>query len=190
LDHSYFLPNSEYIHDCVVAMFMALLLFIIPSKNKKGEFLINWQDAEKLPFDIILMFGGGFAMAKGFEQSGLTLFIGNQLKNFQAIDFFLLLGLILIVITIVSEFASNVACIQLMLPILFAISTSLNLNPLKILIPATLAASFGFMLPIATAPNTIVFGAKRIQFKDMIKVGLLLDIIAVFLVLIYSQLFY
>lgn len=175
-------PNKEYINDSTVAVFMALLLFFIPSKNEKGKTLISWAEASKLPFDIILLFGGGFALAKGFEISGLSDFIAAQLSFTQGTNLYVFIFFMCVLITIISEFASNVACIQLMLPVLIVVQQTMNIHPLILLIPATLASSLGFMLPVATAPNTIVFGSKRLRVKDMLITGLILDIIGVILI--------
>lgn len=175
-------PNKEYLQDSTVAIVMAVLLFFIPSKKEKGKTLISWEDVARLPFDIILLFGGGFALAKGFELSGLSNWMASQLRFTAATNIYILILGLCILVTIISEFASNVACIQLMLPILLAIHKTMNVHPLILMIPATLASSLGFMLPVATAPNTIVFGSHRIRVKDMLKAGLILDIIGIVLI--------
>ncbi|MFY9308772.1 MAG: SLC13 family permease [Bacteroidia bacterium] len=175
-------PNKEYLQDSTVAIVMAILLFFIPSKKEKGRALITWSDVTKLPFDIILLFGGGFALAKGFELSGLSTWMASQLKFTATTNIYLLIFGMCILVTIISEFASNVACIQLMLPILLAIQKTMDVHPLMLMIPATLAASLGFMLPVATAPNTIVFGSHRVRVKDMLKAGLIMDIAGILLI--------
>ena len=180
--------KSEIIQDSTVAVFMALLLFIIPSKNEKGRALITWHEASKLPFDIILLFGSGFAIAKGFEVSGLSNFLAAQLDFFKSANIVVIILLICIMITIISEFASNIASIQLALPVLISIQNGLDVHPLLLMIPATFAASLGFMLPVATAPNTIVFGSKRIKVNDMMKAGIFLDIAGILLIVLFSLL--
>ena len=175
-------PNKEYLQDSTVAIVMAVLLFFIPSKTEKGRALITWEDVTKLPFDIILLFGGGFALAKGFELSGLSNWMAGQLKFTSTTNIYLLIFGMCILVTIISEFASNVACIQLMLPVLLAIQKTMDIHPLVLMVPATLAASLGFMLPVATAPNTIVFGTHRLRAKDMLKAGIILDIVGVLLI--------
>jgi sodium-dependent dicarboxylate transporter 2/3/5 len=175
-------PFKNYLGDSTVALFMALILFLIPSRNEKGRAIIIWDDVARLPYDIVLLFGGGFAMAKGFELSGLTGWLGEQLKFDSTTNIYLLICGLCILITIISEFASNVACIQLMLPILIAVQQTMKVHPLMLMLPATLAASLGFMLPVATAPNTIVFGSKRLKVKDMLRAGLVLDIVGIILI--------
>lgn len=175
-------PNKEFLQDSTVAVFMAILLFLIPSKSEKGRALMTWTEAAKLPYDIILLFGGGFALAKGFELSGLSTWLATQLKFTPDTNIYLLIFLMCILVCIISEFASNVACIQLMLPVLIAVQHSMNIHPLLLMVPATLAASLGFMLPVATGANTIVFGSKRIRVNDMLKAGFALDFIGILLI--------
>ncbi len=180
--------NSELVQDSTVAVFMALLLFIIPSKNEKGRALITWHEASKLPFDIILLFGSGFAIAKGFDVSGLSNFLATQLEFFKTANIVVIILLVCVMICLISEFASNIASIQLALPILISIQKGLDVHPLLLLLPATLAASLGFMMPVATAPNTIVFGSKRIGVNDMMKAGAFLDIAGILLITLFSLL--
>jgi sodium-dependent dicarboxylate transporter 2/3/5 len=177
--------NPKLVDDASVAIFAALLLFLIPSKKNKGEALLEWEDAKKIRYDIILMFGSGFALAYGFDVSGLSNWLAHCLSALKGVHIiFIILG-ICIVITIISEFASNIASIQLAIPVMIALQKDLDLPPLLLMIPATFAASLGFMLPVATAANTIVFGTKRIEMKDMFKVGLSLDIIGILLITLF-----
>lgn len=175
-------PNPDNIQDGTVAIAMAMLLFFIPSKKEKGKMLIGWDEAKRLPFHIILLFGSGFALAKGFEVSGLSHWLAGKLEFMKEVNPFLLVFSICIVVTIISEFASNVASIQLTLPILLAMLGTMNVPPLLLMLPATFAASLGFMLPVATGPNTIVFGSGRIKVADMMRAGLLLDIIGIIII--------
>jgi|ERR1019366_3624242 sodium-dependent dicarboxylate transporter 2/3/5 len=179
-------PNKDFLNDSTVAILMAVLLFLIPSKTEKGRAIIIWDEVKKLPFDIILLFGGGFALAKGFEISGLSKWLASQLNFTADTNIYVVIFGLCLLVTIISEFASNVACIQLMLPILIAIQSTLNIHPLMLMIPATLAASLGFMLPVATAPNTIVFGSNRLRVKDMLRAGFILDIIGIIIITIAS----
>lgn len=175
-------PNPDNIHDGTVAIAMALLLFFIPSKNQKGTMLLSWNEAKRLPFHILLLFGSGFALAKGFEISGLSQWLAAKLEFMKDVHPFLLILGICCLVTVISEFASNVASIQLMLPILFPLVEVLNVHPLVLMVPATLAASLGFMLPIATGPNTIVFGSGKIKVAEMIRAGIILNIIGIIII--------
>ncbi len=174
--------QPKFIDDSFVAMLAAILLFLIPSKKNRGESLLIWEDAKKLRYDIILMFGSGFALAFGFEVSGLSNWLAESLKVLKDVSPILIILGICIVVTVISEFASNIASIQLIIPILVALHKDLNLAPLLLMMPATFAASLGFMLPVATAANTIVFGTKQIDIKDMFKVGIILDAMGIIII--------
>ncbi len=184
------LPYPEQVQDGAVAIAMAILLFIIPSTTENQRSLLTWQETSKLPYDIILLFGSGFAIAKGFEQSGLSEWLAGQLIVLKGIHPFILLLVITTMVTFISEFASNVASIQLVLPILIALQHAMNLPPLLLLIPATLAASLGFMLPVATAPNTIVFSSGHIKVTEMAKAGFWADLIGILLISVFSYIFF
>jgi sodium-dependent dicarboxylate transporter 2/3/5 len=182
-------PQSKFVDDSIVAVAAALLLFLIPSKKNKGEALLTWDDAKKIRYDIILMFGSGFALAYGFEVSGLSTWLADSLKVLQGANPFVIIICICAVVCLISEFASNIASIQLAIPVMIALQKNLDLPPIVLMIPATFAASLGFMLPVATAANTIVFGTKKIEIKDMFKVGLILDIIGIVLISVFCYLF-
>ncbi len=174
--------NPSYLQDSTVAMFMAFILFLLPASSKPGSALLKWSDVTKLPFDIILLFGSGFALAEGFEVSGLSDWLAEKLQLFHDLNPVLLVAGITAVVCLISEFASNVASIQLVLPILIAFQKDLGTDPLLLMVPATLAASLGFMLPVATAPNTIVYGSGRIGVRDMARAGLILDIAGIIII--------
>ena len=168
---------------------MATLLFFIPSTKNNDTQLLMWEDCKKLPLGIMLLFGSGFALAKGFELSGLSNLLANGLHILNGKElFFIILGICLL-ITIISEFASNVASIQLALPILLALSISIKIPALSLMIPATLAASLGFMLPVATAPNTIAYGSGFIKVKDMYSIGFWVNMIGIILIASICYLF-
>ena len=179
-NHIFKVPN--FIDDSFVAVSAALVLFLIPSKKNGGEALLVWDDAKKLRYDIILMFGSGFALAHGFEVSGLNLWLADSLQILKGVPVFLILMGICCVVTLISEFASNIASIQLAIPVMMALQKELQLPPLLLMIPATFASSLGFMLPVATAANTIVFGTKQIHIKDMFKVGIVLDVLGILII--------
>ncbi len=174
--------NPNFVQDSTVAILMAFVLFLFPSKSQPGSRLLEWKDATRLPFDIILLFGSGFALAKGFETSGLSDWLAQQLSIFKGTSPWVMVASIAAIVCIISEFASNVASIQLVIPILIAFQKELELHPLTLMIPATLAASLGFMLPVATAPNTIIFGSKKIAVADMGKAGFFLDLAGIVII--------
>lgn len=181
--------HKDFIQDSTVAIFMATLLFFIPSSKEQGTKLLTWDDCKKLPFGIILLFGSGFALAKGFDLSGLSNLLAHALQVLNHKHLLIIIFGICLIITIISEFASNVASIQLALPILLALSISLKLPALSLMIPATLAASLGFMLPIATAPNTIVYGSGLINVKEMYRVGLLVNLAGMLIIALLCYFF-
>lgn len=181
------LPYGSFIRDSTVAITMSLLLFLIPSKNKKGEQLLIWSDVTRLPFRIILLFGSGFALAEGFEKSGLATLLAHQLSVFNQFPEWTLLLAIMIMVTVLSEFASNVASVQLVLPVLAPLAITLNADPLTLMVPATMAASLGYMMPVATAANTIVYGTGYVPLKQMLRAGLILNLtgIAILFLLVH-----
>jgi solute carrier family 13 (sodium-dependent dicarboxylate transporter), member 2/3/5 len=176
-----FTDKSLWIQDCLPAILAALMLFLWPARKEKSA-LITWNDAEKLPFDIILVFGSGFALSAGFKESGLKEWLEGNMTALEGLPYPLLILCLAVIITLISEFASNVTCIQLVLQILSPMHRALGMHPLSLYLPATLASSLGFMLPVATAPNTIVFSSKRIRTRDMYLAGFFVDLVGILLV--------
>jgi sodium-dependent dicarboxylate transporter 2/3/5 len=171
---------SSYIKDSTVVIFTSFFLFLIPSKQKTP--LLDWKDAERIPLSVILLFGAGFALADGFESSGLSNLAATQLYGLQGLPEWFILLCIAITVTILSEFASNTASVQLVLPVVIPLAAALGMNPLLLMLTATFSASLGFMLPVATSANTIVYGTGEIKTRDMMRVGILLDVIGVLLI--------
>ncbi|MFC2132872.1 SLC13 family permease, partial [Bacteroidota bacterium] len=168
--------HPEYINDGTVAIFMSLLLFLLPSKKPKQR-IMDWKTTVKIPWNIVLLFGGGFALATAFKESGLSLWIGEQLIWVESFHPILIVLAISLVVTFLTELTSNTATIEMLLPVLAGIAISLDMNPLILMLPATLSASLAFMLPVATPPNAIIFGTNRIKMKEMAKAGVLLNLI-------------
>ncbi|MDG1405888.1 MAG: SLC13 family permease, partial [Planctomycetota bacterium] len=183
-------PHPKYIDDGTVAIIIAILLFLIPSKKNPGEKLMDWAAAKEIRWGIILMFGGGFALATGFIESGLSESLGEQLTSLQNVPLWMLITIICTVITFLTELTSNMATTEVVLPILAAMAKAIGVNPLVLMIPATLSASCAFMLPVATAPNAIAFGAGEVKIKDMIRYGFILNIIGIVLISAAAQLLY
>lgn len=179
------LKSPNFINDGVVAISIGILLFLTPTKREKAKTILDWETMKDLPWGIVLLFGGGFALAKGFVSSGLSLWIGNELGGFffenQLLNILIVSGLIIFL----TEITSNIATTQIMLPVLGGIAVSVGQNPLLLMIPATIAASMAFMLPVATAPNAIVFGSGKIKISEMARVGFFLNIIALIVIVLY-----
>jgi sodium-dependent dicarboxylate transporter 2/3/5 len=169
--------HPENFHDATVAVFMAIVLFFIPAGRKyPGRFLMDWSTAVRLPWGILLLFGGGFAIAGGFTSSGLSEQIGLALKPFLVFNPLLIIFIICVLLTFLTELTSNTATAAALLPIIGGTAIALNLNPLMLMIPATISASMAFMLPVATPPNAIVFSSGYIKMSQMAKVGLILNL--------------
>jgi len=176
--------HPEYFNDGTAAMFIALLLFIIPSKNDKSQTIMDCQTLSKLPWNIVLLFGGGFALAKGFSVSGLSMWIAQRFHSLTNLNLILIVLIISTVVVFLTEFTSNTATTQMFLPILSSIAIGIHIDPLILMIPATISASLAFMLPIATPPNIIIFGSGRVRIVDMMKVGIFLNLIGIIVILL------
>ena len=171
----YIIPSID---DTIIAVIAAILLFILPS-SKKGIPLISWSDAVKLPWGILLLFGGGMALAIGFQSSGLALWIGEQLKSLETVPLIILLLIIIASVNFITEITSNIATTALMLPVLASLAHAIGVHPFFLLVGATVAASCAFMLPVATPPNAIVFGSGYLKIEDMVKKGLWMNFISI-----------
>ena len=143
---------------------------------------MNWEIAGKLPWHIVLLFGGGFALASGFKVSGLSLWCAQQLGGLGDVHPLLLVGGLCVMMTFLTELTSNTATAEMFLPVLAALSVAVDTNPLLLMIPATLSCSCAFMLPVATPPNAIVFGTDRVSMRDMARVGMVLNVIGAVLI--------
>ena len=174
----------DFIDDGTIAITMVFLLFLFPSKNEKQKNILAANVFEQIPWGIILLFGGGFALATAFSSSGLSQFIGNNLRGLSHIPVFVLVLIICTIINFLTELTSNTATTQMILPILASVSVAIGINPLLLMIAATLSASMAFMMPVGTPPNTIVFASRRLRISDMAKTGFALNIISVIVIAI------
>ena len=175
------LPTAGFINDGTVAISMAFILFLIPSKSGKRA-LLDQTAFSKVPWGIILLFGGGFALAKGFSSTGLSDFIGDQLSGLSSISPIWVIIITATLVTFLTELTSNTALTQTILPIVASVSVAIGLNPLLLMLTATISASMAFMLPVATPPNTIIFAGGRIKILEMAKTGFALNIIGVIVI--------
>ena len=186
---SQLMPHPDMMDDGTVALFMALLLFLIPTRSNDANSptIMGAAGIMKLPWGIVLLFGGGFALAKGFQVSGLSDLIGGRFSSLAGLHPLVMVGLICLTLTFLTEVTSNTATTQMILPILASLSVDMQVNPLLLMIPATLSASCAFMMPIATPPNAIVFGSGRIHIHEMARVGIFINLVGVLLI---ATLFY
>lgn len=173
--------------DTIVAMSISLLLFIIPADAKRGVRLINWETAKDIPWDILLLFGGGLALSGQFSKTGLSNWIGEQVGSLSGLPIILLILIITGMVIFLTEMTSNTATAAAFLPIIGGIAMGLgyhNENVLLFVIPVAVAATCAFMLPVATPPNAIAYGSGYVKMSDMIKVGFYLNIIGIALITI------
>ncbi|RAI91434.1 SLC13 family permease [Algoriphagus yeomjeoni] len=173
-----FLPGLD---DTIIVLIGVIALFIIPS-SKDDERILDWKTAERIPWGVLILFGGGLALAAGFKETGLAEWIGTRFTLIEGISFFLLLVIIIASVNFLTEVTSNVATASMLLPILASVAVKLDLHPFGLMVGATLAASCAFMLPVATPPNAVVFGSGYLQMKDMVKAGFWLNIMSIILV--------
>lgn len=172
------------VSDSSVAVLFAFILFVIPSKQQKGEAILSIEELKKIPLNILLLFGGGFALAEGVMQSGLGVIIAQQLQFLNSLPPFLLVAIITTVLLLLTEVSSNSAAIQLALPIVYALSQGLNFPSWMLLIPTTIACSFAFMLPVSTPPNAIIFESGEVKVKQMVRHGIVLNAIGILVILL------
>lgn len=178
---NHFLPGLS---DGVIAILFAAILFIIPSKNNKGDYLLDWDTAVKLPWGILLLFGGGLAIAAGFVDSGLSQWIGSQLSGLEGVNLIVVLALVTALVIFLTEITSNTATASMMFPIMASLAIALGFHPYALMVAAAISASCAFMLPVATPPNAVVFGSGYLRIPDMAKAGLALNLLGIFLVTI------
>jgi len=176
--------RPEFLDDGVVAIAMASLLFVIPSKRKEASFLLDKDVFAKIPWGIILLFGGGFALAKGFVTSGLSENIGKALSSFGMISPIVMMIIIVVVVKALTEFTSNTATTEMVLPIIASTAVAMQVHPLFFMIPAALSASMAFMFPVGTPPNAVVFGSQRLKISEMAKVGVCLNLMSIPVILL------
>jgi len=167
----------KYVTDATIAMAGAAALWLVPAGRGEGP-LLRWTDSAHTPWPILFLFGGGLAIADGFESTGLSAWMGQSLASMTAgLPFPVVMLIVILLITALSEIASNVATATLMLPVVGALAQAMHLPAVALMLPATLAASCGFMLPVATPPNAIVYASGRFRIADMTRAGLGLDLI-------------
>lgn len=170
------------IDDGTVSIAMALLLFLIPASEKKGGRLMDWQATKAVPWGILLLFGGGLALAKGFEVSGLSGWIGGRFEVLANAPPAGLVAAVVAIVAALTELTSNTATASMSLPIMASLARAIETHPLLLMIPAALAASCAFVLPVSTPPNAIVYGSGRVPIVKMIKAGILMEIVALVLI--------
>ena len=167
---------ADYVHDSTVAMAGALALFILP-EGRSGKRLLDWEAAQKIPWGVALLLGGGFAIATAFRETGLAVWIGQNLSGISELPTLVVLALVVGVLIFLTEINSNTATATIFLPILGTMALAGAMNPLLLMIPATFACSFAFMLPSGTGTNTVIFGSGHLRIPEMARCGLGMNLI-------------
>lgn len=180
---------KDYVHDSTVAIFSALLLFTIPSGEKisKHKRLLDWKSASTVPWGVVMIVGGGYAIAESFSQTGLASFIGQELSFISAYPSILVLIIVIAMMIFITEINSNTATANIFLPVLASMAIAAQMNPLLLMIPATFACSFSFMLPSGSGTNAVIFGSNRVTISEMAKCGFGLNL---FFVILLTMLMY
>ena len=171
------LLGIEGLSDAGIAMAVALLAFLIPSGVDRHA-LVTWEDTKRLPWGVLILFGGGLSLAAALSSTGLTLWMGQQLAPLGEINHILLVIALTTLVIFLTELTSNVATTATLLPVVAALAIELGIDPLILVVPVTIAASCAYMLPVATPPNAIVFSSGDVAIRDM----MLVSIVAVWLV--------
>ncbi|MBR9920903.1 MAG: DASS family sodium-coupled anion symporter [Bacteroidetes bacterium] len=172
--------------DAGISMLAALTLFSLPANMKAGKFVLEWKDTNRLPWGILILFGGGLALASGMAQAGIIDIIGDWISGYDS-NPFLISALSIFVVLFMTELMSNVALVNIFIPVLAGIAIGLDLPILHLAIPATLASSCAFMLPMATPPNAIVFASGHVKVHQMARAGVMLNFLAVLLLILLAQ---
>jgi sodium-dependent dicarboxylate transporter 2/3/5 len=183
------LPGLSALNDTGIAVIGALSLFLIPSGRGRGEKLIDWKTAERIPWGIAVLFGGGLSLAGAMEATGVAAWIGNYIANLSGVSALGLVAILVATTILISELASNVATLTSMLPVVAAVANSTDAPLQPLAFPVAIAASFAFMLPVATAPNAIAYSTGLITLKRMLAVGIGLNLAAAALVISFAAAF-
>ncbi len=177
---AFIIPGLESVipglQDATIAIAAAILLFSFPVDLKRGEFVLDWETAKGIPWGILVLFGGGICLSQGFLKSGVASLLSDWLGGLRGLPIVLVILAMVLAITFLNEFVSNTAVASLVIPLVAITAVSISVNPLLLMIPAALASSLGFMLPIGTPPNSIVYGTGQISTRDMMRAGLALNI--------------
>lgn len=171
--------------DTIIAVIAAVLLFAVSSGSKKSQPLLKWEDSKKLPWGILLLFGGGLALAKGLAVSNIVLDIGDWISDHSAAAILLVIATITLFSIFLTEIMSNVALVSVFIPVSFVVAENLGLDGLQLAVPLTIGASCAFMFPISTPPNAVVFASGEIKMGQMSKAGIILNLVCLLLISTY-----
>jgi sodium-dependent dicarboxylate transporter 2/3/5 len=168
--------------DSGIAIIAALALFVTPSNLAKREFLMDWSTAVKLPWGLLILFGGGLSLAATLDRSGFSAFLGSQASILSSLPILLIIAMVTAMVIFLTELTSNTATTATLVPVLYAVAIGLDIDPILLVVPAGIAASCAFMLPVATPPNAIIFGSGQVSIPQMSRAGFWLNLIAILLI--------
>ncbi|WP_068674050.1 DASS family sodium-coupled anion symporter [Oceanobacillus sp. Castelsardo] len=163
------------ISDGIIAMIATVLLFLIPAKREEGSKIMEWKDSKDIPWGILILFGGGLAIAAGFTSTGLSEWIGLQLAGLEGMNILLVMFISTLVILLLTEITSNTATGTMIIPVVASLALALNIHPYALMVPCAMAANCSFMLPVGTPPNAIMYGTGRLKITEMVKNGFWLN---------------
>ncbi|MGD1958646.1 MAG: SLC13 family permease [Fulvivirga sp.] len=181
------LIGYPFLSDATTAMAGGILMFIMPINFKKSKFLVRWEDTQRLPWGILILFGGGMTLAKGMEKSGIIQVIGEYVAQNSELGILSLIAIVTTIVLFMTELMSNVALVTIFIPVIIGVAGGLGINPLYLVIPATIASSCAFMMPISTPPNAIVFASGHIKIRDMMRAGVLLNIVSILILVLIGK---
>lgn len=188
-DAAWYRANKNYVSDSTVATIMALACFFIPAERGRGTYLMDWRTAARLPWEVILLLGGGFCLARGFRVSGLDEVLGGLLSPLlSGHSSWFVVGAVVLLMSLLTELTSNTATTAVLLPVVASAAVEAGMDPLLVMAPATIAASAAFMLPVATPPNAVVFSSRLVPIPSMVRTGFWLNLTCVLLITCIFQL--
>ena len=178
--------GDRYLDNTIVAMAGGILMFIVPANLGQQEYLLDWESTTRLPWGILLLFGGGLCLAKGMETTGLVQWVGDRIASDPDINLGWLILLLTAFMLFMTEIMSNVALVVIFVPVVFGIADGLGIEPMYLAVPVTLASSCAFMMPVSTPPNAVVFSSGYIRIGDMAKAGFLLNLLSILVLVVIT----
>ncbi len=170
------------LRDGMIAVLAAVVLFLVPSRQEAGGRVLEWKDSRDIPWGILLLFGGGLAIAAGFRETGLSGWMGEQLTVLDSLPLLLIIASATLLILFLTEITSNTATATMILPVVASLALALNIHPFALMVPCAMAANCAFMLPVGTPPNAIIFATEKLRIIEMVRAGFVMNLIAALLI--------
>ncbi len=170
------------LRDGMIAVVAAVMLFLIPTQSGSDGRVLDWKDSREIPWGILLLFGGGLAIAAGFRETGLSTWMGDQLTVLDSLHMLLIISAATLMILFLTEITSNTATATMILPVVAALALALNIHPFALMVPCAMAANCAFMLPVGTPPNAIIFATEKLRIVEMVRTGFVMNMIAATLI--------